>query len=159
MDRIDRAFALGMRMAFAHQVSQAIAEYTRPDGWSRRIALERACIADTSHEAVLAGIREMLGRNRIIKHERPGSEFARAHEWWLCGALIAEGRLPRATAGTAGRFASNAELAAKRQPRRRSGPDVDGGQGTDDDRLKDGKDDGPAVQCLERRFSLRERLR
>ena len=76
---------------------EAVADYARPDSWARSITLERTGIADTSHDAVIAAIRATLTRNRMIKRERPGCELGRAHEWWLCGALIAEARLRRAT--------------------------------------------------------------
>ncbi len=108
LDRVDREIAACVREAFAHHMFNAVEECVRPGGWSRGVTLSRNEIPDTSHEAVIAAIRKMLAHNRLLKRARPGQEMTRAREWWLCGALIAEGRLRRATNAVAQRFAPRA---------------------------------------------------
>ena len=138
--RIDREMARCARTAFLHHMMNAVQECIRADGCSRAATLERCGITDMAHEAVIAALRARLARNRAVKVERPGSEMIPANEWWLCGALIAEGRLRRSLLATPSRVFRV----------QRSGPNVNRGKGADDDGLEYCQDDRPAVQGLER---------
>ncbi len=104
LERIDREMDACARAGFVDHMLNSIEEWVRPDGWSRGVTLARNAIADTSHDDVIAAIRGKLATNRILKQERGARTMARALEWWLCGALIAEGRLKRATEKMAQRF-------------------------------------------------------
>ena len=107
-ERIDREMAACARAGFILHMFNSVEEWLRPDGWSRGLTLSRNGIADTSHAEVIAAIRAKLATNRRLKQERGARTMARALEWWLCGALIAEGRLKRATEKLAQRFAPRA---------------------------------------------------
>src|ERR1700687_881929 len=97
LDRIDREMDACAQAGFVHHMFNSVDEWARADGWSRGVTLARNAIADTSHDEVIAAIRGKLATNSMLKQERGARTMARALEWWLCGALIAEGRLKRAT--------------------------------------------------------------
>ena len=80
LDRIGSEIALCTRAAFLHHMFNGAAECARADGWSRGVTLERNEIADASHEAVIAAVRQRLAINREVKRERPGAQMAPALE-------------------------------------------------------------------------------